>query len=470
MCDSYVVMADTSASGMVTLCKNSDRPSFDSQALVFHGRKRFPKGTKLSLAYVSIEETQERFATLGSSPYWCWGYEEGINEYGVAIGNEAVYTKDLVISAAKEREGNGPDKGLLGMELLRLGLERGKTAKEALSVLTELIERYGQWGSAVPMSDTVKGSYDNSFLVADGKEAYILETAGKRWAVRQIKDGYAAISNELSIRTDLSMASADLVEHAREKGWYKEGAFDFAKAYIDQKSPRQLSHIRVQRMKSLLAEGREKEGRINERYMKRILRDHYEDTFLGGPMFNPSSPDFLTLCMHGSPAGFTWGDTASSCIVRLPDDGDHLPVFWWAPGVPCCSLYLPFFVDGGMLPETVTKVGTYGKEMCAPDRVRQPDSYAKGSFWWRMRKLLWQINGDEDGSTYLQKHEAVRAVFDPLEATWESEVEEIAKKAAEMKRSGRKEEMETLLKGYMQDCVLQAEKAMGAVEEMLRET
>ena len=31
--------------------------------------------------------------------------------------------------------------------------------------------------------------------------------------------------------------------------------------------------------------------------MKRILRDHYEDTFLEGPYFNPALPDFLTLCM-----------------------------------------------------------------------------------------------------------------------------------------------------------------------------
>lgn len=76
--------------------------------------------------------------------------------------------------------------------------------------------------------------------------------------------------------------------------------------------------------------------------MKRILRDHYEDTFLEGPYFNPALPDFLTLCMHSSPACFTWGNTASSAIFVLPQSEDHLPMLWWNPVTPCTGLYVPF--------------------------------------------------------------------------------------------------------------------------------
>lgn len=463
MCDIFVVMPDISENGRTVLCKNSDRPSFDCQPLACHGRKHFEKDSSLMLAYLTIPQADKRFATLGSSPYWCWGYEEGINEFGVAIGNEAVYTRDLTLYAEMEREGIGLPRGLLGMELIRLGLERGKTALNALLVMTSLIEQYGQWGSGVPMADTVTGAYHNSFMIADGKEAYLLETAGKRWAAKKITRSFAAISNELSIRTDITRKSPDLIEYACKMLWHREGeVFDFAKSYISKKNPRQLSHIRVQRARQLLAQAVSEHGRVSISWMKRILRDHYEGSFLEGPMFNPSSPDFLSLCMHDSPAKFTWGNTASSSLFVLPNDGNHLPIFWWAPGVPCCSIYIPFFVDAGTLPECVTLAGTYGKTLCAPSEVKEEDRYQKGSFWWEMRRLLNQINGDEDGSFYHQRHAQVRAVFDELENQWMQELDKVEARAVQMKKDGDISGMKEFLAGYSKQCL---EKAAEAVEK-----
>ena len=135
-CDNFVVLGDASSSGAVMLGKNSDRPVYDSQPLVHASRRKHPAGEKLQLAYVSIPEAEETYATIGSGPYWCWGYEEGMNEDGVAIGNEAIFTKDLAADIAAQRMGKGPEKGLLGMELLRLGLERGKTARESIQVMS----------------------------------------------------------------------------------------------------------------------------------------------------------------------------------------------------------------------------------------------------------------------------------------------------------------------------------------------
>ena len=67
-----------------------------------------------------------------SKPAWMWGAEMGANEHGVAIGNEAVWNRlsDPVYDAVPR---------LLGMDLLRLGLERGRTAYEALQVITTLL-------------------------------------------------------------------------------------------------------------------------------------------------------------------------------------------------------------------------------------------------------------------------------------------------------------------------------------------
>ena len=74
MCDTFAVLADVSAEKAVVLGKNSDRPSFDCQPLAYHERKEFPEQEKLKLAYITVDQVRERFATLGASPYWCWGY------------------------------------------------------------------------------------------------------------------------------------------------------------------------------------------------------------------------------------------------------------------------------------------------------------------------------------------------------------------------------------------------------------
>jgi secernin len=63
----------------------------------------------------------------------------GANEHGVCIGNEAVHSR----LAADCDDGTAR---LLGMDLVRLGLERGATAREALDVMTSLLEEHGQGG------------------------------------------------------------------------------------------------------------------------------------------------------------------------------------------------------------------------------------------------------------------------------------------------------------------------------------
>ncbi|RLE94467.1 MAG: hypothetical protein DRN04_03505 [Thermoprotei archaeon] len=60
------------------------------------------------------------------------GAEMGVNEYGLAIGNEAVFTKEPYSKT-----------GLTGMNMLRLALECCKTAEEALNFIIGLLEKYG---------------------------------------------------------------------------------------------------------------------------------------------------------------------------------------------------------------------------------------------------------------------------------------------------------------------------------------
>lgn len=98
----------------------------------------------------------------------------------------------------------------------RLGLERGNTAEKALDVITSLLEKYGQGGPCSEYDDS--HFYHNSFLIADYKEAWVLETSGKMWAAERIDSGYRNISNGLTIGTKIDKHSEGLFEKAEAMG------------------------------------------------------------------------------------------------------------------------------------------------------------------------------------------------------------------------------------------------------------
>lgn len=68
----------------------------------------------------------------------------------------------------------------------RLGLERAKTAREAIDVITALLSEHGQGGLCSEDHNFGQWTYHNAFVVADAKEAWLLETAGKFWAAKKV--------------------------------------------------------------------------------------------------------------------------------------------------------------------------------------------------------------------------------------------------------------------------------------------
>ena len=130
----------------------------------------------LRTQYLEIDDPGAH-AFVGSRPTWLWGVEHGVNEFGVAIGNEKIWTVD--------RPRDHP-AALLGMDLVRLGLERARSAGEALNVMTTLLETHGQGGSGEPHRDE---PYYSSFLVADANAGFIIETSNRTWAARPIRAG-----------------------------------------------------------------------------------------------------------------------------------------------------------------------------------------------------------------------------------------------------------------------------------------
>ena len=421
-CDSYVVQADSSRDGRLIFGKNSDRPAGEAQPLRMVPAR--DAGPALQLAYVEIEDAPS-YAHLGAAPFWCWGYEFGVNERDVAIGNEAQFTRPWAEGVAAAKAGEAPEAGIIGMELVRLGLERGGTATEALEVMTELLERHGQWASGAFGKGPADGAYDNSYLIADPDTAWILETSGRDWVAREVPAGVYSISNEPSIRTEYDRASESLITNAQDRGWLAEGEpFDYAAAFTDPMTPLQVSHMRQRRSTQMLRAGAA-QGGVGLDDAKAVLRDHYENTFLEGPYFNAASPDFLTLCMHEHPAGFTWGNTAGSTIVQMRSDPDDLTVIWWTPATPCTGAYIPLFLTGAQLPASL--LAPVADDQVPPQRPEEVSQarFDPSSYWWRFQNLLDVAKGDATGSRFTERQAELRIAFDECEKDWGEAVDRL---------------------------------------------
>ena len=435
-CDTWVALGNVAVRGLTLFGKNSDRPLFDAQPLVLNPRARWPKGAMIDLGRLRVPQVRETYATLGSSPYWCWGYEEGVNEFGVAIGNEGVMTKPLAAMVSEAAAGRFVAPGPTGMDLLRLGLERGRTAREALEVMTALVEKHGQFGPGVPAAGT-DGAYDNSFIIADAKEAWVLETAGRDWAAKKVPGGTASISNALTLTTERHLASKSLVGRAVSSGWWpkeKAGAFDFAAAYSND-SPSMIEAARRARVRQACSSGllAALAGRVTVDGMMRVARDR-------------SSTPSLDL-----------DQTASSCVAELPGPEGGLPVFWWCAATPSRGCYIPVFVHGGPLPAVLSKAGTAGKTVIAPDKARR-DAFAEDSYWWLFRDLCDKVNANE-----AERLPAARAAFDSLEREFAAGVPDVVKRAEALRKNGRADEAAAVLGAYTASCV---EKTLEKVREL----
>jgi len=184
MCDTFVALPDATLNGDLIFGKNSDRPNGEIQDVVSFPAKIHTTGDSLQCTYLQIPQAPQTNAVILSKPRWMWGAEMGANEFGVVIGNEAVWTTEPYA-----------ETGLLGMDLVRLGLERGTSAYDALQVIVDLMRAHGQGGMC---AEHFAMNYHNSYLIADETGAWVLETAGRYWVAEKVTCGTRSISNNLA--------------------------------------------------------------------------------------------------------------------------------------------------------------------------------------------------------------------------------------------------------------------------------
>jgi hypothetical protein len=233
-----------------------------------------------------------------------------VNEHRVAIGNEKIWTVD------RPRE---QPPALLGMDLVRLGLERARSADEALTVLTTLLERHGQGGSGEPHRDE---PYFSSFLVADPDGGFVIETSNRTWAARPIGEG-AAISNRISLGTDWTRASSDIATDV-----------DFD-TYRRPDMPTTVADLRLSLTSATVARG---DGTTVVE-VARTLRSHGSHRNADElPGRIESDGSGFTVCMHRRESH---SQTTASMIAELR--ASTPPRAWVSLGNPCSSVYVPCF-------------------------------------------------------------------------------------------------------------------------------
>ena len=198
MCDTFIALPSITKNKSIIFGKNSDREPNEAQAIARFPRRKNTEQT-VQCTFIKIPQVAESYEVILSKPFQMWGAEMGVNEFSVTIGNEAIFTKVKIDKSNKE---------LTGMDLLRLALERSQTAQEALHCITELLKTYGQ---------DACGGYENkdffdhnSFMIADKEEAWILETAGREWVAKKVKD-YGSISNGLTIQNNYDLISENVI-------------------------------------------------------------------------------------------------------------------------------------------------------------------------------------------------------------------------------------------------------------------
>lgn len=373
MCDTMVALGNSTRDGSVIFAKNSDRQPNEPLISIRIPRKIHPTGANVHCTYIEIEQAEQTYEVLLLKPSWMWGAEMGCNEFGLNIGNEAVFT----------REKYGKEEKLLGMDMLRLALERSKTSGEALDLITGLLERYGQGGNC---GYEKPFTYHNAFLIADKESAWVLETAGEYWAAEKVKD-VRNISNRLSIGTTFDRCHPRLVSHAVEKKWCKsEADFHFARCYTDPLITRFSGSADRSCASSDVLE--KDKGRIGLETMIKILRSH--DPAVEGKQFTRYS--LKSVCMHG---GFIFGDhTTGSYIASLGEK--RCTYLITGSSTPCLALFKPYWLIEG-------ERFSFGE-----------DDTEKAVALWRGRERLHRLvlkNKVPDLESYLKERDRLEAEF-----------------------------------------------------------
>lgn len=215
-CTNFIVGKDASVDGSVICTYTADDYG------MFIGLQHFPAGThkKGEMRDVVDWDTHVYHGQIPEAPV-TYTVNGNINEYQVTIGETTCGGREEMIDP----------QGILDYgSLIHIALQRSKTAREAIQVMTTLAQTYGYCSSG------------ESFTICDPNEAWIMEMLGKGpgskgvvWVAQRIPDnaisGHANQSRigKFNMKDKKNvMYSKDVIKFARDKGWFTGKDADFS--------------------------------------------------------------------------------------------------------------------------------------------------------------------------------------------------------------------------------------------------
>ncbi len=351
-CYTIIIGKKASVDGSVIVGHNED----DSGNIIVNLRKikarDYGSPQRISLGKGAIYETD------GKTNEFLWieainqeFADSFINQYGLLITSDSC--------SSKETKDDVADGGI-GYMLRRIVAEKANSAREAVKIASELIEKYGYTGSG------------RTYIFADKNEAWMMAVIrGRHWLAQRVPDDHVAvIPNHYVIREiDLNdttnfMGSRDIIDYARTNGWYdetKDGSFDFKKAFSRVGGSNLIFDRNTLRHWRGLNFFSEKKWEISDSYpfsfkpgqkvsaesLMDILRDHYEGTEYddtdGYQKGTPNRTKYRCICTSS-----TINSLVVSLNAVLPD-----PIsasLWIALGKPDTTVYLPLYYGVESLP------------------------------------------------------------------------------------------------------------------------
>ncbi|MFO0968300.1 MAG: hypothetical protein U0793_22315 [Gemmataceae bacterium] len=303
------------------------------------GRSCSPDET-LFLNGVRVPQPRHSFTVLGVHEPGAWGLRHGVNERHVAVA--ATQWRSRI-------ERTSP--GLSGPDLVRLTLERSHSARHAVETLTELIGRHGQG------TDETGAARDHVFLLADGRECYLLEAAGRHWALQECEQA-RAVSDAALIRQDWTRLAPGLADLAIRRGWWDDDGskLDFA-GRLALTGPEHAFALKRWGRATLLLE--QQSGHLDAHGIRRLLIEHFEDTVVQRRPDPVAPPPRLQ----------------ASFLVELPLDPSEVCLAWIGLGRGANELFFPVFLEGE--PPDILEQGVDGP-FASPYRYVDPEAMYAG--------------------------------------------------------------------------------------------
>lgn len=350
-CMTIIVGKNVSATGKVIIGHNEDDTGRYNVHHSYVPAAQWESGTVLPAedGYAAIEQAPD---TLGF--YWSEvsGINRGASGADIYLNEAGVCIVSNNNAESKENIYNFIDPDLLtdggmGYNLRRMVAERATSAKEALELIIEMVEKWGYAPSG------------RAYTVADSEEAYMIQILhGRRYIAARIPDdAVVCMPNHYTFHSledvEEMYYSEDLVSHAIDMGYYTPAVagdysdFDFAKAYQDEDSYMTAYNVPRQKYAMEILLGRswdvETEGlpfaiypekKIGVEDVMEVLSTHYEGTDLDeryGTGASPHDVGARRICT---------GTTIEATIFEF-SDAPLLTTVWTAFGRPCQLPFLP---------------------------------------------------------------------------------------------------------------------------------